>query len=965
LTPPPHAERTLYARRFTDLEQSFAAACVDPRAGQAAIAARALAVDALVASAWDQIAGEGEAFSGKGLALLAVGGYGRAELFPYSDVDLMILLDSGFPEKLAAEPIQRLNQLLWDGGLRVSVLTRTLADCERFDPDNVEFSLALLDARRLAGDAQLSRELLEQTIPRLIERERKRFITRMLDVTRKRHQRFGGTLFHLEPNVKECPGGLRDAHVCAWLARLDDPQEGLLQLQAALFSERDAPGFAEARAFLVNLRTFLHFRHRRDDSVLDWQSQDAAAAARLGTGTRDAQHGAPPPDASLWMRLYFRHARILAQRLAQVSEGRSSRTVRSASPAISRLRGLNAVRRLSAAASGPAGRARTPATFHVRHGQILFADPAPSGLARGADPAADPETAFAIFAEMATSGARLPASTEVRLADAFPALAARLEDGPLVWRYLARILTGYFSGRALRAMHALGILELLIPEFHGIDALVIRDAYHRYTVDEHTFVVLDTLHALETHVAADPPSGVDQTALRLGKVFRDLRHPELLMLAALLHDTGKGHATVGHAEESTRLAANVLRRLELDAYESGIVLDLIRNHLEMSAALRRDVFDQETVRSFAVHVATPEALRMLTLFTYADISAVHPGALSSWKAENLWLLHMATLNFLDRNVDEQRVRRALVLAEPDGQSREGKPADAGQRELAEKVVRVRTLVELSLPASAEARLSLTAAFDRFLEGLPRRYLETRTPEQVIRHFRMAARLSDSAREPRSDDVAAGRLDLELSLAQGVTELTLVTFDRPRLFAVIAGALAKWRMDIITADAFSNAHGVVVDSFRFVDRFKTLELNESERERFVQDLRVIVAGMPATADACGEVPVAPQAVLFAETRRRGRRRAPKVNVKPRIAIDQTASSHSTIVEVVAPDEPGLLRALAQTMAEQRCNIEVALVDTEGETAIDVFYLTRSGAKLDEAAAAELSAALLRAIAENAV
>jgi [protein-PII] uridylyltransferase len=230
---------------------------------------------------------------------------------------------------------------------------------------------------------------------------------------------------------------------------------------------------------------------------------------------------------------------------------------------------------------------------------------------------------------------------------------------------------------------------------------------------------------------------------------------------------------------------------------------------------------------------------------------------------------------------------------------------------------------------------------------------------------MAARLSDSAREPRSDDVAAGRLDLELSLAQGVTELTLVTFDRPRLFAVIAGALAKWRMDIITADAFSNAHGVVVDSFRFVDRFKTLELNESERERFVQDLRVIVAGMPATADACGEVPVAPQAVLFAETRRRGRRRAPKVNVKPRIAIDQTASSHSTIVEVVAPDEPGLLRALAQTMAEQRCNIEVALVDTEGETAIDVFYLTRSGAKLDEAAAAELSAALLRAIAENAV
>ena len=225
----------------------------------------------------------------------------------------------------------------------------------------------------------------------------------------------------------------------------------------------------------------------------------------------------------------------------------------------------------------------------------------------------------------------------------------------------ARFLPAERAATALRSMHALGVLELILPEFHGIDALVIRDAYHRYTVDEHTFVLIETLHGLE----ADPGPNAPEWRIKFRIMIRELMNPGLLYLAAVLHDTGKGRAGGSHAVESARMARNVLARLEMDAYDSAMVMRLIENHLEMSAALRRDIFDADTVRAFAGKVQTHEALRMLTLFTYADIAAVHPDAITPWKAENLWRLSMATNNQLDRNVDDERVHTARLVG-PNG-----------------------------------------------------------------------------------------------------------------------------------------------------------------------------------------------------------------------------------------------------------------------------------------------------------
>ena len=857
-----------YQRRKLEIRGAFETGA----SGTSTISDRASALDTLVTGLW-QAELEGEPKLAKGTALIAVGGYGRSELYPYSDVDLMFLSDSRVPENDIKGAVRRVNQELWDSGLRVAPAMRRLAECEKFDESNAEFTISLLDHRLLTGDGALYEKLCQQTLPKLIQKERQRLLLRIAELTRDRHAKYGGTLFHLEPNIKECPGGLRDVHVCGWMDKLTPGTEGV---------HGDREHFQGAVEFLRLLRCFLHYRHDRDDNTLDWQAQDAASAARIGLAVMPENGDGPQPDAAYWMRLYFRHARtverMVSQRLDEAPE-----------PKRSGLLGLRRSRKLE----------HTDEGFRIDRGRILLEPLNPANE----DPAHDPNIVLKIFATMSRLGCKLGREIEARLSQALPLLSTNLEEGPALWLGLREVLSGPFAGDTLRAMHALGILELLVPEFHGIDALVIRDAYHRYTVDEHTFVLIDTLHALQ----ASQPGAMAEWAKRFGAILRELPHPELLYLAALLHDTGKGRNTGDHASESVRMARSLLERLELDAHESGLILAIITNHLEMSAALRRDIFDAETIETFAAKVQTPEALKMLALFTYADIQAVHPDALTPWKAENLWRLYMSAANHLDRSVDEERV---------------------GAREARELVDRVAA----GIPGQRETVVA-------FLEGFPERYVLTRSPEQMRAHFAMTQRFEE-------DPVQIG-----FNYAPGVSEITLVTPDRRLLFANMAGVLAAWGMNIITADAFSNQQGVVVDSFRFTDSFKTLELNESEHQRFIASVHDVMAGKQSLEK-------------LLSGRRRGRRKPPLVKVEPRVEFDDNASTHSTLIEVVAQDTPGLLRALSATLADQRCNIEVALVDTEGETAIDVFYVTRDGQKLELEQQAALRNFLLTAMEENA-
>ncbi len=658
-----------------------------------------------------------------GLLLLATGGYGRCELFPCSDIDLLILSEQDLELPLARDTLSSFLRQLWDLGLRLSHSIHTPGECLEIQSHNVELNMSLLDQRRLAGDLDLHARL-ERRLPGFLRSQRNTLSRHLVRLASERHARYGQTTYHLEPDIKEGPGGLRDLHLLSWLRRLRNAGDS--------YSTQESPdgGLGNAREFIHTARCFLHYRASRDNNRLTFASQDDIAEQPF---TRQR-------DPALWMRDYYRYANSVFKTAVRAMEA----TGGAEGSLLTQFRDWRS--RLS------------NADFTVSRERVYLRSP------HQIHP--DPDLVLRLFQFVARHGLRLALDTERRLERALPSLAGYYSRSRPLWPAIEELLELPHAHLALRMMNDTGVLRALFPEWEAIEHLVVRDFYHRYTVDEHSLLAIQTLAELKT--------GGEARRRGFANLMLEMEKTAPLYFALLFHDTGKGRGSGTHVAESVRAADDAMERIQAPAGVRKLIRVLIGHHLDLSAAMSsRDLDDPDVIRGLAARIGTIEQLKHLALLTYADISAVNPGAMTPWRREQLWKAYLRTYRELTTELEDDRIS-AFSSTAPDETA--------------------------------------------FLEGFPTRYLRTHTPQELREHL-----------ELRKEAAPTG-VALRISKNDSGYSLVIVTKDRPFLFASIAGALTGFGMNILKAEAFANRSGEVLDTFVFADPLRTLELNPVEVDR---------------------------------------------------------------------------------------------------------------------------------------
>ncbi len=813
------------------------------------------------------------------LALLAIGGYGRGELNPYSDVDLLFLHDYA-PGKVPAhvnEFIKQVLYVLWDIGFKVGHATRSIREaCDHANEDNVS-KTALLEARYLTGHEALFTSFHDRFEKACIRGQQDAYIRWRQEDQLSRHLKYGPTVFLQEPNVKSSPGGLRDYHNLLWSAYFLERVGDVVPLgQRNFITDKEQRTLERAYDFLLRVRTDLHYLAKRSADSLSLQLQGQIANRFSYRGKNILRR------SEAFMRDYYHHARAMAL----ITQTLFTRLVEN-SPAGNIAKPASTLRRLFSLRST---RATDQFDGFISQDGLLYPEE-PNVFEQ------DPFRMLRVFEHAQTRNLRLSSELQQLIRGHLHLVSNRTFQYA---RTAREIFLGILSrrgqvGRILRAMHEVDLLGAYLPEFGDLTCLVQHEFFHRYSADEHTLVCIEKLDQL-----LDP-----ETPRTSGyrRIFEKLKDPFTLYLALLLHDTGKATSARHHAEASAVFAQKVATRLQLSSERRRSLVLLVDNHMTLSStAQRRNLDDPATIIEFSHIVKDRANLDALMLLTLADGQGTSDDAWSDWKESLVWQLYNASRTY---------------LAEGEGAYLHNRRQRDAQRRA----------------VAGELGLSFADEVDAHFQWMPDRYFETFDAMNIAEHLRLAREFLD--RLSANDNPAAALLPAIRWKAQperGHTECWVCTWERRNLFAKIAGSFASAGLSILSADIYTRADNLALDIFRVSDLQHRAALEARD-----------VSAVESTLQQALEVEKFDFTPLLQKAKRRRRPAAPvqELDFPTRTVITNEATNLSTLLEVQTPDRLGLLYDLLRALGKLEINTVFSRIATDKGAAIDSFYITEQG------------------------
>jgi len=790
--------------------------------------------------------------------LVALGGYGRRELAPYSDIDLMFLYR---PEVAAVVPelVRQILHQLWDVGFQVGHSVRTIQDCLELASTDLTIRTSMMEARFLAGSPQLFQEFRRRYFRRVVARGADRFIEHKLEERRREYEKFGETVYLLEPNVKKSKGGLRDLHLLQWAGMARHQAATILDLSdRGILSRQDYRALSEAREFVWRVRAFMHLHAGMAQEILSFDEQ-VWLAERFGF--QDRPHLLAVEQ---FMQQYYRHTMGLHELCMRF---------------VDRCRRVPIWRRLARFLPSP----RLDGHFLVSGEQLTV----PAELRpRVLD---SPDLLLRLF-DLARCR-RLTVDTTL-LEDIHRHVETVSEEAfhtPEVSRIFLQILSGPGVADTLNAMHRAHLLEKLIPVFSTVRGLMQFNQYHKYTVDEHSLLAV----AKAEELGQEP--GIFK------EVYEEIHRKDLLHLAVLLHDLGKGREE-DHSEVGKAIAEETAARLGYDEQERRTLAFLVHRHLMMAhTAFRRDPYDEKVLLTFARAVATPEVLRKLFVLTAADLAAVGPGVLTKWKESLLIELYLRTL-----------------------------PEVSGERETGAGPERLKKLAEeVAGEAVGLAKNDMDLQrIESQLGQFPVRYLYGTPPARIAAHLAAIQQLLPNG----------VLVEDTFNQALGTCEYTVMTFnDLTRgIFSKIAGVMAAMGLHILDAQIITREDGVVVDTFQVSDPDYAGTPPLERRASIGRTIAKVLQGQETVEHLLGR-----------GSRLSTARRLPSSRQATEVQVDNETSDRATIIDVFADDRQGLLFVITHAIFTLGLSVLAARISTRLDQVVDVFYVTdMDGAKLQD-------------------